>query len=101
MAKILKKGLKSRIPGIWRPARGGFYINPSRRGPAVPGGGWLGSPPREGCPRAPGKLRRGLPGTPGPGDPPRFPGVPGPLPGTGVLSGGTAGRGKAPCGRVR
>jgi len=73
MAKILKRGLKSRIPGIWRPARGGFYINPSRRGPAVPGGGWLGSSPGRGCPRAPGEPRRGLPGTPGPGDPRRVP----------------------------
>jgi len=42
--------------------RGGFYINPSRRGPAVPGGG-SGEPP----PGAPGlkPLRRGR-GAPAP-----------------------------------
>jgi len=41
--------------GVREPRRGGFYINPSRRGPAVPGGGpggpsWarVASPERDG-----------------------------------------------------
>jgi len=62
------------VPGT--PGATGFYINPSRRGPAVPGGGWLGGPP--------GEPLRGLPGSPSgtpsrdpvPGDPP--PGTAGP-----------------------
>jgi len=36
LSKILKNGVKFPDPGD--PGRG-FYINPSRRGPAVPGGG--------------------------------------------------------------
>jgi len=39
MGIFLKKTPKSRTPGV--PGRG-FYINPSRRGPAVPGEGGKG-----------------------------------------------------------
>jgi len=73
------------VPGPRRPRRGGFYINPSRRGPAVPG------PPGAGRPgsRGPGEpsgasgpdLLRVLPGAPAlfpdppPGREPRGPGA--------------------------
>jgi len=68
-AKSSKWGLKFRAPGV--PGRG-FYINPSRRGPAVPGGWRKGriwtSPAGRGIlglPEAP----EGPPGTPDPGTP--------------------------------
>jgi len=61
-------------PRSGTPARGGFYINPSRRGPAVPGGVWEG-PPGPGSPKSPisGKFpkipqKRGFWALPG-GDP--------------------------------
>jgi len=38
MAKIPKTAKKSGFGDPWETPRGGFYINPSRRGPAVPAG---------------------------------------------------------------
>jgi len=72
MAKFFKRGRKFGVFGT--PGRG-FYINPSRRGPAVPGEGkkggfrpsWAG-----GWKRASGR----------PSGAPRDPGTPGPLAGT-------------------
>jgi len=79
LGKILKMGLKFPVPGV--PGRG-FYINPSRRGPAVPRDGGKGpdlaSPAGRGIlglPEAP----EGPPGTPDPGDPRRVPRGPGPV----------------------
>jgi len=80
------------------PARAGFYINPSRRGPAVPGGV---PGPREGR-IGQGASRRpfsGPPGTPGPRDRPGEPRGPGargwcktpPAPGSGTPGPGPEG----------
>jgi len=70
MGFFLKRGVKSRDSGT---PRRGFYINPSRRGPAVPGEGFLDPRPGGGEIRAPeGSFR-----TPGPGTPRRVPRGPG------------------------
>jgi len=66
----------SKIRDFPDPGRG-FYINPSRRGPAVPGEGFLDPLARPGVgpglPGAPG----GLSGTPDPRDRPGIPRGPG------------------------
>jgi len=73
LRKILKIGKKSRFRDPRDPARTGFYINPSRRPPAVPGGGWLAGGP-SGTP--PGALRDPV-RDPVPGDHSREPRGPG------------------------
>jgi len=72
MAKIPKTAKKSGFGDPWETPRGGFYINPSRRGPAVPGRGWLAQGPPGPLPGLPGRPLRDL----GPRDP--SPGTAGP-----------------------
>jgi len=72
LAIFSKTGWKFGVSGT--PGRG-FYINPSRRGPAVPGEGFLD--PRQGGAgfQASREALRDPPGPRTPGPAPRFPGV--------------------------
>jgi len=71
---LAKKAIFPHFPGFWAlggpwetPREPGFYINPSRRGPAVPAGGPGDRGPTP-VPEGQGEAPIGAPGDPPPGE---------------------------------